>query len=62
VAEKLTVLWPIATVTLAGVVTRALLLLSDTTAAEIAAFVRAAVQVVEVFAPNAEGVQVSELS
>ena len=49
-------------VTLAGTVTKALLLLSDTTAATMAGFVSDAVHVVDELPPNVDGVQVSELN
>jgi len=62
VAEKFTELWPIAMVTLAGTVTIALLLLSDTAAATVAALVSDTVQVLDEVPPSVDGVQVSELN
>jgi len=62
VAEKFAELWPIAIVTFAGTVTSALLLLSDTTAATMAAFVSDTVHVLDEVPPSADGVQVSELN
>ena len=61
-AEKFAELWPIAMVTFAGTVTIALLLLRETTAAAIAAFVSDAVHVVDELPPNVDGVQVNELN
>ena len=62
VAEKFTELWPTATVTVGGTVTSALLLLSDTTAADVAAFVNATVHVLDEFPPKVDGAQLSELN
>ena len=62
VAEKLTEVWPIATITLAGTVTSTLLLLIETIAATTAAFVKATVQVLVEPAHIVDGVQVSELN
>ena len=62
VAEKLTELWPIAMVTLAGTVTKRLLLLSDTTAATMAGFVSDAVHVVDELPPTVDGTQAKELN
>jgi len=62
VAAKFTELWPTAMLTVGGTVTNALLLLSDTTAATVAALVRATVQVVDEFPPTVDGVQVSALN
>ena len=61
-AEKFAALWPIAMVTLAGTVTSALLLLSDTVDAPVAALVSDTVQALDEFPPNVDGVQVSELN
>jgi len=51
-----------ATVTVSGTVTSTLLLLSDTTAAVVAAFVNETVHVLEEFPPNVDGAQLSELN
>jgi len=61
-AVKFAELWPIAMVTFAGTVTSALLLLSVTTAAEVAALVRDAVQVLDEFPPSVDGVQLSDVN
>jgi len=62
VAEKFAELWPIATVTFGGTVTSTLLLLSDTTAAAVAAFVNETVHVPDEFPPSVDGAQLSELN
>ena len=62
VAKKFAELWPIAMVRFAGTVTRALLLLRDTNAAEVAALVRDTVHVLDELPPKVDGVQVSELN
>jgi len=61
-AVKFAELWPIAMVTFAGTVTSALLLLSETAAATVAAFVSETVHVLEEFPPNVDGAQLSELN
>jgi hypothetical protein len=60
VAVKVALLWPSATVTLAGTVSNPLLLASDTVAALRAALFNVAVQVLEALLPRVEGAQASE--
>ena len=55
-------LWPNATVTLAGTVSTALLLASETVAALTAALFKVTVQVLDALLPKVEGVQASEES
>src|ERR1700675_3719037 len=62
VAVKVAVLWPVATVTLAGTVSNPLLLASETVAALVAALFKVAVQVLDALLPRVEGAQTSELS
>jgi hypothetical protein len=59
---KVTVLWPVATVTLAGTVSNPLLLVSETVAALEAEAVKATVQVLEALLPRVEGAQESDVS
>ena len=60
--EKFAAVWLIATVTFGGTVARALLLLSNTTVAAVAALLSETVQVLDEFPPNVDGVQVSEIN
>ncbi len=62
VAVKVALLWPSATVTLAGTVSNPLLLASVTVAALGAALFKVAVQVLDALLPKVEGEQASELS
>ena len=62
VAVKVAVLWPVATVTLAGTVSDPLLLESETVAALVAALFNVTVQVLDALLPRVEGAQASELS
>ena len=62
VAVKVAVLWPDATVTLAGTVSNALLLESVTVAALVAALFKVTVQVLDALLPRVEGAQASEVS
>jgi hypothetical protein len=62
VAVKVAVLWPDATVTLAGTVSTALLLVSETVAALAAAWLNVTVQVLDALLPRAEGAQANEVS
>ena len=62
VAVKLAVLWPVATVTLAGTVSTALLLASETVAALAAAWFNVTVQVLDALLPRVEGAQANEVS
>jgi hypothetical protein len=61
-AGKVAVLWPEATVTLAGTVTKLLLLASETAAALVAALFNVTVQVLEALLPRVEGAQATEVS
>jgi len=61
-AEKVALLWPASTVTLAGADSNPLLLTSDTMAALVAAVLSFTVQVVERLLVNAAGVQESDVS
>ena len=58
VALKVALLWPDATVTLAGTVSNPLLLESDTVAALIAGLFKVTVQVLDALLPRVEGAQV----
>jgi hypothetical protein len=62
VAVKVALLWPDATVTLAGTVSNVLLLASATVAALVAALFKVTVQVLEAPLPKVEGAQPSEVS
>ena len=62
VAAKVALLWPDATVTLAGTVSDALLLASETVAALVAAWFSVRVQVLDALLPSVEGAQASEVS
>ncbi len=57
VAEKVALLWPAGTDTLAGTVSAALLLLSDTGVIAAAAWFSDTVQVLEALLPRVDGVQ-----
>jgi hypothetical protein len=61
-AEKVALLWPNATVTLAGTVSNPLLLVRDTVAALRAALFNVTVQVLDALLPRVDGAQASELS
>jgi hypothetical protein len=62
VAVKGAVLWPVATVTLTGTVSKPLLLASETVAALVAAWFNVTVQVLEVLLPSVEGAQATDIS
>jgi len=62
VAGKVALLWPGATVTLAGTVSNPLLLASETVAAVVAALLRAMVQVLDALLPKVEGPQANDVS
>ena len=62
VALKVALLWPSATVTLAGTVSNPLLLASETVAALRAALFNVTVQVLVALLPRVEGAQASEES
>ena len=62
VAVKVALLWPDATVTLAGTVSNPLLLASDTVAALVAALFNVTVQVLDSLLPRVEGAQATEVS
>jgi hypothetical protein len=62
VAVKVVVLWPDATVTLAGTVTKLLLLASETVAALVAAVLNVTVQVLDALLPRVEGAQATDVS
>jgi hypothetical protein len=62
VAEKVALLWPDVTVTLAGTVSNPLLLASVTVVALVAALFKVTVQVLEALLPRVAGAQASELS
>ena len=62
VAAKVALPWPDATTTLAGTVSKPLLLESATVVALVAALFKVTVQVLEVLLPKVEGVHPSELS
>ena len=55
-------LWPDATVTLAGTVSNPLLLASETVAALVAALFNVTVQVLDALLPRVEGAQASDVS
>jgi hypothetical protein len=55
-------LWPDATVTLAGTVSNPLLLASETEAALLAAWLNVTVQVLDALLPKVEGAQASDVS
>ena len=61
-AVKVAVLWPDATVTLAGTVSNPLLLASETAAALVAAWLNVTVQVLDALLPRVEGAQATEVS
>ena len=61
-AVKVAVLWPNATVTLAGTVSNPVLLASETVAALRAALFNVTVQVLDALLPRVEGAQANELS
>jgi hypothetical protein len=61
-AVKVALLWPSATVTLAGTVSNPLLLASETVAALRAALFNATVQVLDELLPSVEGAQATEES
>ncbi len=61
-AAKVLLLWPTATVTLAGTVSNPLLLARVMMAALVAALFKVTVQVLEALLPKVEGAQASELS
>ena len=58
----MTLLWPEATVTLAGTVSNPLLLVSETVAALVAALFNVTVQVLEALLPRVAGEQVKDVS
>jgi hypothetical protein len=62
VAENVVLLWPAGTDTLAGTVTRALLLLSDTEVMAAAFWFSVTVQVLEALLPNVDGVHDKDVS
>ncbi len=62
VAVKVAVLWPKATVTLAGTVSNALLLASETVAALVAALFNVTVQVLDALLPRVAGAQATDVS
>ena len=62
VAVKVALLWPNATTTLAGTVSKPLLLASVTVAALVAALFKVTVQVLDALLPSVEGAQATELS
>jgi hypothetical protein len=62
VAVKVAVLWPDATVTLAGTVSNPLLLASETVAALVAALFNVTVQVLDALLPRLEGAQATDVS
>ena len=62
VAVKVALLWPDATVTLAGTVSNPLLLASETVAALVAALFKVTVQVLDALLPRVEGAQATEVS
>jgi hypothetical protein len=61
VAAKVALLWPDATVTLPGTVSNALLLVSATDVAPVAALFNVTVQVLDALLPRVDGAQASEL-
>jgi len=62
VAAKVALLWPSATVTLAGTVSNPLLLASESVAALRAALFNVTVQVVDALPPKVEGAQAIDVS
>jgi len=62
VAAKVALLWPSATVTLAGTVSNPLLLASESVAALRAALFKVTVQVVDALPPKVEGAQAIDVS
>jgi hypothetical protein len=62
VAVKVALLWPDATVTLAGTVSNPLLLASETVAALLAALFKVTVQVLDALLPKVEGAQAIDVS
>jgi hypothetical protein len=62
VAVKVLLLWPNATVTLAGTVSNPLLLARDTVAALRAALFKVTVHVLDALLPRVEGVQATDVS
>ena len=62
VAVKAAMLWPVATVTLAGTVSIALLLVSETVAPLVVAWFNVTVQVLDALLPRVEGAQASDVS
>ena len=62
VAVKVALLWPEATMTLAGTVSNPLLLASVTVAALVAALFKVTVQLLDALLPRVEGAQASELT
>jgi hypothetical protein len=61
-AVKVALLWPDATVTLAGTVSKPLLLASETVAAPVAAWFNVSVQVLDALLPRVEGPHASDVS
>ncbi len=61
-AVKVALLWPDATVTLAGTASNPLLLASDTVAALVAAWFNVTVQELDALLARVEGVQTSDVS
>ena len=62
VAVKVALLWPDATVTLAGTISAPLLLASETAAALVVAWFNVTVQVADALLPRVEGAQASDVS
>jgi hypothetical protein len=62
VAVKVALVWPDATVTLAGTVSNPLLLASETVAALLAALFKLTVQVLDALLPKVEGPQAIDVS
>jgi hypothetical protein len=62
VAVKVALLWPDATVALAGTVSNPLLLVSETVAALLAALLNVTVQVLDALLPSVEGAQATDVS
>ncbi len=61
-AVKVALLWPVATVTLAGTASNPLLLASETVAALMVALFNVTVQVLDALLPKVEGAQATEVS
>ena len=59
---KVALLWPDATVTLAGTVSNPVLLTSETVAALVAALFKVTVHVLDALLPRVEGAQATEVS